>query len=204
MDWDEIRFIGDDAGVLDATDFLVEEISGEELPTLEVVKFYDANANGVNDAGERAIDGWKVNISGVGDAFTPVSQDVTAGDYNVSEYDTVESNWIHTTPTSVDVTVPANTPVVFGNVCLGAGGGKTLGFWSNKNGQAQMNDGGTLDPELALLSSLNLRKADGSAFNHKLQRVQDLAAGCDRDQHVVHALGPARGDGTERRGGLRD
>jgi YHS domain-containing protein len=55
--------------------------------------------------------------------------------------------------------------VYFGNVCLGTGGGLTLGFWSNKNGQAQMNDGGTLAPELALLSGLNLRTANGADFN---------------------------------------
>ncbi len=53
----------------------------------------------------------------------------------------------------------------FGNVCLGAGGGLTLGFWSNKNGQATMNDGGTLAPELAMLSALNLRNADGGNFD---------------------------------------
>jgi hypothetical protein len=49
--------------------------------------------------------------------------------------------------------------VEFGNVCLGAGGGLTLGYWSNKNGQATMNDGGTFAPELALLAALNLPNA---------------------------------------------
>ncbi len=53
----------------------------------------------------------------------------------------------------------------FFNVCLGPGGGKTLGFWSNKNGQAQMNDGGTMAPELALLSGYCLRNATGADFN---------------------------------------
>jgi hypothetical protein len=55
--------------------------------------------------------------------------------------------------------------VEFGNVCLGGGGGHTLGFWSNKNGQAAMNDGGTSAPELALLSGLNLRNANGTNFD---------------------------------------
>ncbi|MGA9162782.1 MAG: hypothetical protein WB297_18210 [Actinomycetota bacterium] len=136
----------------------------EAQSEIDVVKFYDANANGLNDDSQ-PIDGWKINISGVGDFPAPVSEDVFAGDYTVSEYNPVETNWIHTTPTSVDVTVPPNASVEFGNLCLGAGGGKTLGFWSNKNGQAKMEDGGTSSPELALLSGLNLRNANGTAFN---------------------------------------
>jgi len=40
-----------------------------------------------------------------------------------------------------------------------------LGFWSNKNGQAVMNDGGSLEPELLLLRNLNLRDANGAGFN---------------------------------------
>jgi hypothetical protein len=55
--------------------------------------------------------------------------------------------------------------IEFGNVCLGAGGGKTLGFWSNKNGQAVMNDGGTIVPELNMLSVLNLKNATGGNFD---------------------------------------
>jgi hypothetical protein len=57
------------------------------------------------------------------------------------------------------------TTVEFGNVCLGAGGGKTIGFWGNKNGKAAMNDGGSLVPELLLLAGLNLRTATGANFN---------------------------------------
>jgi hypothetical protein len=85
----------------------------------------------------------------------------------VTESAPVQPNWIPTTATSVNLTVDAGeTEVVeFGNVCLGAGGGKTLGFWSNKNGKAVMDDGGSLAPELALLSSLNLRNEDGSNFD---------------------------------------
>jgi hypothetical protein len=42
---------------------------------------------------------------------------------------------------------------------------RTPGFWGNKNGQATMNDGGTMAPELALLSSLNLVNGNGGAHN---------------------------------------
>lgn len=52
-----------------------------------------------------------------------------------------------------------------GNVCKGAGGGLTLGFWSNKNGYLAMHDGGSVGPELALLSGLCLRNGNGTNFD---------------------------------------
>jgi hypothetical protein len=49
--------------------------------------------------------------------------------------------------------------LLFGNVCLGGnGGGLTLGFWSNKNGQALETAA-----DFAMLTALNLRNGDGSA-----------------------------------------
>jgi hypothetical protein len=48
----------------------------------------------------------------------------------------------------------------FGNVCIGAGGGLTLGFWSNKNGQKMFGS-----DDLALMVSLNLRNAKGDNFD---------------------------------------
>jgi hypothetical protein len=48
----------------------------------------------------------------------------------------------------------------FGNVCVGAGGGLTLGFWSNKNGQKLFGS-----DDLALMVSLNLRNAKGANFD---------------------------------------
>ncbi len=44
--------------------------------------------------------------------------------------------------------------------CLGAGGGKTLGFWSNKNGQALITPA-----FIAQLNTLYLRNANGSNFD---------------------------------------
>jgi hypothetical protein len=139
---------------------------GEDPTHLNVVKFYDANANGINDDGIE-ITGWKVNVSPTpGDLFTPVSIDVAPGNYIVSEYTPAEENWVHTTDTSVPVVIdPFETETVeFGNLCLGAGGGHTLGFWSNKNGKKQMEDDGSAEPELQLLTDLNLVNADGSPF----------------------------------------
>jgi hypothetical protein len=138
---------------------------------LSVIKFYDANVNGINDVGELLITGWAVNVTGPGtdvDGFTPFDLiNLDAGDYTATEGTPIQLNWIHTTPTSVTKAVVdgQTTFFEFGNVCLGAGGGRTPGFWSNKNGENQMKDGGTLAPELALLAGLNLRNANGSGFD---------------------------------------
>lgn len=54
----------------------VEDCSGEPPQgTINIIKFYDANANGVNDAGDQLIVGWKVRIQDSIDfiRFTPAS-----------------------------------------------------------------------------------------------------------------------------------
>jgi len=136
--------------------------------TLNVNKFYDANANGQNDDGQ-LITGWKIRI--IDDLelfrFTPVSVIVAPDDYTVSEFDPAETNWMHTTDNPVNVTVGAGETktVKFGNLCLGPGGGHTLGFWSNKNGQATLNDGASMCPELTLLNGLSLRNGAGADTN---------------------------------------
>jgi hypothetical protein len=134
--------------------------------TLNVIKFYDANANGSNDDSQ-LITGWKVNIQdGVSaDYFTPVAVDLAPDTYWVSEYVPVETNWMATQPfpsAPVEVTLASgdNTTVEFGNLCLGAGGGMTLGFWSNKNGQALFGA-----DDLAAMVALNLRDAKGANFD---------------------------------------
>jgi hypothetical protein len=155
--------------------------------TLRVRKYYDANANGINDGGDQPIIGWKTREHDGIDfiRFTDVNLVVDPDTYEVSEFAPLQTNWLHTgcavkdntipsssacvpglDVTSVDLTLPnADKTVEFGNVCLGAGGGLTLGFWSNKNGQATMNDGGSDGPELSLLSGLNLVGASGLPFD---------------------------------------
>lgn len=49
----------------------------------------------------------------------------------------------------------------FGNVCDRHPGGRTMGFWSNKNGQALIGNADLA----ALATTYNLRKADGSDFD---------------------------------------
>jgi hypothetical protein len=131
---------------------------------LHVRKFYDANANGTFDAGEPLLDGWMFRVRDNIDfiRLTPVDITVAPDDYIVTEFDPVESNWIHTTSTEVNVSVAGGNDktLYFGNVCKGAGGGLTPGFWGNKNGQALFGS-----DDLAAMVGLNLVNANGSAFN---------------------------------------
>jgi hypothetical protein len=140
-------------------------------------KFYDTNTNGVwDDPPEPPIPGWRI------EKMPPDPADVTytastgaysflvdpnSGLYTISEVPPPPGffpagEWINTTATSGQVTV-GSVDVAgpdFGNVCLGPGGGRTLGFWSNRNGQKLFGA-----DDLALLVSLNLRNANGSHFN---------------------------------------
>jgi len=143
--------------------FKVKEENPPEPAELNVIKFYDANANGINDDGQ-LITGWKVRIQDDIDyiRYTPVSMLVEPDDYIVTEFMPLETNWMSTTDNPVYITVPpeGHETVEFGNLCLGEGGGLTLGFWSNKNGRKLVGA-----DDLAMLVSLNLRNADGSGFD---------------------------------------
>jgi hypothetical protein len=61
---------------------------------------------------------------------------------------------------SKSVVAGGTATISFGNVCLGPGGGLTLGFWSNKNGQALISAADLT----ALRDNFKLRNADGSEF----------------------------------------
>jgi hypothetical protein len=146
---------------------------------LTVLKFYDANANGIFDTGETEIVGWKVNISGgIGDQFTPYLALLNPDTYIVTEYMPIELNWYATKAKQFSVVVvdKGAVTVEFGNLCTGPGGGKTLGFWSNKNGAALITTSPTpTNPTIIPLNSatasalvgLNLRDGAGAAFDAK-------------------------------------
>ena len=148
--------------------------------------YFDANVNGIRDAGEVGIGGWTVpytdEVSGVettdGDGNFSVTliadtylfwQSKPAGPWlqtgnRANQAASSGGSW--TSLSNFEYTVVTGdggttTGLNFGDVCIGAGGGHTLGFWSNKNGQTQLGDGGSVAPELALLSGLNLRTATG-------------------------------------------
>jgi hypothetical protein len=71
--------------------------------TLNVIKFYDTNTNGIKDPADVEITGWEV-IVGAQSTFpttaetklTPVSIIVSPGCYTAQEGDA--TGWIHTTP----------------------------------------------------------------------------------------------------------
>lgn len=141
---------------------------------LTACKYFDAAPpNGIFDVGEIRLDGWQMTISPVDGALEPAMQatgtdgcttwtNLTPGTYTVTEGTPLENFWLHTTPASVVDSVAADTTtaVEFGNVCIGPGGGHTLGFWSNRNGQALFGS-----DDLAAMVALHLRTADGSNFD---------------------------------------
>lgn len=133
--------------------------------TITVIKFYDANTNGIQDNGEPELTGstagWLVDYLGSPtiDRTRVVYSGLGVADpllgsqtYTVREYQPIESNWYSTYPTPISftptylnqtaVTLSSDSPsyiVKFGNVCTGPGNGYTLGFWSSKNGQAAIS-----------------------------------------------------------------
>jgi hypothetical protein len=156
------------------------------------VKFYDANANGEMDEGEVTIPGFKIilEITYPDDTTDTVELLTDAGgawSYEVPVGSSVTAcevmplgSWVQTAPelgchSLEDVTDDA-TDLNFGNLCLGAGGGHTLGFWSNKNGADVFSTIGGL----AIVNGLPLKKANGDAAvpfaNYKAFRTWILNA----------------------------
>lgn len=153
------------------------------LGTISGRKFDDLNGDGLQqnppDAG---LAGVKVTLTGTAVNGTAVSRCAvtdSSGNYSFSgllpgTYAVTEVKpavTIATNPTSCPsislaadltngCTVAPQTCSPFGDACLGAAGGLTLGFWSNKNGQALITTS-----DLAFLTSLNLVNAKGIAFD---------------------------------------
>ena len=115
-------------------------------------KFYDFDGDG-GQSGPPEVDlaGWPMTLTGTtfeGVPVWPIPQDTEAdgctsfdglieGDYTVSEGTPIETNWSHTTPVSVDVSLaPGDSATVeFGNVCLVPfPGGLTMGYWKTHTG----------------------------------------------------------------------
>ncbi len=122
----------------------------EPFGHLQIVKFYDYNLNGRLDVdeGEQILPGWLVHVvDGIdwweytGDTINPLVLVLPFDTYTISEATPDQSNWVPTTPKFVYVVLDESNScgtAWFGNVCLGCGGGRTLGFWSNKNGKKAM------------------------------------------------------------------
>ena len=157
---------------------------------LIVQKFYDANADGQWTPGEPAIAGWQVTIQDAPHVWldstsnTPVDYVDEGGAFVVKESAATQQNWNATTSVSVDATISAGqtTNVSFGNLCLGPGGGLTLGFWSNKNGEKLYN--------AATAIAQNLRDGAGNSFDppsYKAFRTWILSASATNMAYMLSA-----------------
>jgi len=163
------------------------------LIALQGRKYYDVDKNGVISTGDTLTSGLGgipivVTITWNGQPFaqetTTTSADGTwmsggryreGSDFVVSENPT--SDWIQIYPSGswsgtigslqwpIDVDGSVHG-LDFLNIKLGAGGGLTLGFWSNRNGQWVLAYGKySLASNLEYLRSLNLVNENGSAFD---------------------------------------
>ena len=119
-------------------------------------KFYDADHDGAKlGVNETGIQGFKIAItycttgttctSGTTvNVYTDVNGNFTwtapvvITSFQVCEILPPTGGWVQTTtPTCYTGQVGGTqTGLIFGNICQGPGGGLTLGFWSNKNGQS--------------------------------------------------------------------
>jgi hypothetical protein len=147
-------FVTADTGATGSDSWTVHvTVTAPPAATISGVKFYDNNANGFRDGGENGLKGWTIQLWKLDDTWTLVKEVQTgdAGDYifenlypgtyKVTEvFPPAPPIYIATTYTSFTVVLTDGETVVgpeFGNVCVKQGtGGLTLGFWSNKNGQA--------------------------------------------------------------------
>lgn len=154
-------------------------------PVLSGYKYYDANMNGQFDATEEGIPGWNINVgastttTGPGGLF---SSTVDPGTLTVTEQ-LAGNGWVQTGNTVDQTSSTLNTVFLgptgtlpkfaysvvavfngstsylnFGNVCSPTPGGHTLGFWSNKNGQALITAN-----DLSALSAFNLIQPKSSS-----------------------------------------
>src|SRR5215217_8161491 len=148
-------------------------------------KFYDANANGAWDNDEPGIGGWRIykqppevpdetDTTSVGQIgqysflVAPKSGLYTITEGRPSAGFFPNSAWGPTTATSGSVDVQGSDVAGpdFGNVCLGAGGGLTLGFWSGPNGKKLYQN-----EDNALMVSLYLKQNSAKKNTGQLQGI---------------------------------
>jgi hypothetical protein len=141
--------------------------------SITACKYYDFNASGTKDPSEQLL-GWPFCLTSVTDtSFSPVSatssdgscvtfSNLPAGTYVVTEGSA--NGWFGSTNSST-ITIDhcgQTVQVDFGNYCTIPSGGFTLGYWSNRNGQAVLQAN---DPAWrTLLNGLCLRNATGGTY----------------------------------------
>ena len=152
---------------------------------LVAYKFYDKNANGQYDPGyDLDLSNWPMTLKSISQGVDSTHQTgndgttswdplVPATDYTVTEGTPIQGNWVHsatiydghgTAPQNpagpLTVVAGYTTYVSFCNYCNYPSNGRTLGFCSNRNGQALVDAG-----DLAALVALNLRSGSGANFD---------------------------------------
>lgn len=140
-------------------------------------KWYDRDKDGEWDGDEPPLAGWKINLTDGVDtwcALTDADGAVTfpnllPGTYWVSEeVAPAGSGWVQTFPEGNEYEIElaegeTKGGYLFGNVCEAtSAGGYTLGYWSNKNGEANLKAYGNWQ---GILTPYNLVDAKGNAFN---------------------------------------
>jgi hypothetical protein len=138
-----------------------------------VNKFYDANVNSWPDPGEEPMAGVKFTLTGNGITQTQTTgsdgkaafNNLPDGVYVIKE--NVPSGYYTSRVDSQYVYLFGNAvPANFGNVCIGAGNAKGIGFWTSKKGEAALINAGKLDEALIQLRDYySLRNADGTDFD---------------------------------------
>jgi hypothetical protein len=142
-------------------------------------KYYDSVQNGIFDALETLLTGWKITQGGAASAnlTSPFSVTLDPGIYTFTEVQAT-NGWTQTGNVSdqstksggalvsllnkvYTVTIPTDQPssvtgLYFGNVCSVSPGGLTIGFWSNKNGLALITAA-----DFTNLNAFYLRNANG-------------------------------------------
>jgi hypothetical protein len=143
-----------------------------KVGSLTACKFYDFNINGSKETEEDFLPGWPFTINPINGAPEPEKQytdggcvswtGLAPGQYTITEETPNETNWVHSTQSSIqaDVFATYETGISFGNYCTVASDGRSKGFWSNKNGQALI----TTDGDIGVLSALHLRAENGELF----------------------------------------
>lgn len=160
-------------------------IPSECQGTVTADKFYDSNGDGIKQNGEPLIT-WDLLFDGLNTVTTPVSGlSLFAGLHTVEEgiptapaltfwfishkdvdggANQIGSPIRLSVATQSDLTMSftvatgTTTTLLYGNYCTVRPGGRTLGFWSNRNGLALLTTG-----DFTALSAFYLRNANGSS-----------------------------------------
>ncbi|MHB0976449.1 MAG: hypothetical protein ACYC1U_04545 [Candidatus Aquicultorales bacterium] len=125
-----------------------------QLGDVTARKFYDRDADGVKDASEPFLPGWKMRLEGTdvrGETITPVEAftdvqgeavfaDLLPGSYRVTEVLPNDAGWQPSTPVTLSVVLAegGHESVLFGNSYQGTASFGTKGYWHNQNGIARV------------------------------------------------------------------